>query len=130
MEHGLYIYFFYRLSKLAKNMMPKSTDFIESGCALLSVCLVFNGLMVLFFISHYISLNLSSSYFLIGAIAISIWLINRRFLLTKEREEKIFSFYEKLHYQNIFGDILLILYVIFSFAIPLFFASLHRSGKW
>lgn len=130
MEHGLYMYFFYRLSKLVKTIRPKSADFIESGCALLSVCLVFNALMVLFFIDHYISLNLSSSYFLIGTIAVFLWLINRRFLLHKGRGKEIFFFYEDQSYRNLSRDILLFLYVTFSLSIPLLLAGLHRNGKW
>lgn len=129
-KSNLYYYFFYRISKVLKaiSFRKKGADYFENGCAFFSLCQTLNILSVLFFAQHFLHFKISSSYFFSAIICLPIWFLNRKILLTKK--DKIFKFFDNSLKKTRILDLYLTFYLIFSYAIPIFFAIMYRYGLW
>lgn len=130
MKNNLYYYFFYRISIFIKRIGRKDNDYIESGCAFFTTCMLLNVLAGLFYFEHYFLISFVGFRIFIILLALLIWYINRQLLIKGDQKSRIFYFYDNIDNRFNFKDILLILYVVFSFAIPIIIAHQHRIGKW
>ena len=132
MKDNLYYYFFYKISKFIKKIGTKNNDYIESGCAFYSVCMMLNVLAALLIIAHYYKFSIPSTYLPISIVAFPLWFINRIFLIKNENRVKIFSFFDNYPNTNKLKkrNLILVLYICLSVAFPILLAYFHRQGKW